>query len=64
MITHPYICVPTSALWDFQPVVAEWDLERFRKQSPATAYLTQSIQTLPPEPWWESGEIQSLIGGG
>jgi len=25
--------------------------------------MAQRIQTLPPGPWWESGEIQSLIGG-
>ena len=64
IISHPHVCEPASVLRDFQSVVAKWDLERSWEQSPATAYMTQSAQTLSPEPWWEAGEIQSLIGEG
>ena len=34
MITYPHVRVPTSALRDFQSVVAEWDLERSPEAKP------------------------------
>jgi len=51
VFTLPHIRVPTSVLWDVRSVVAKWDLQRSRKQSPVTACPAQSTQTLLPESW-------------
>ena len=63
IIAHPHVRVPASVPRDLQSVIAERDLEGSRKQGLAIAYMAQSTQTPPPEPLWETGEIQSLIGG-
>ena len=50
MLAHPHVGVPAAVQRFLQSVKAKWDLEWTRKQSVATTYPAQCVQTLPLEP--------------
>ena len=62
VFTLPHVAKPAAIQRGIRSIVAKWDLQRFRKQSMASAHPTQAAQTLPPEAWWEIQYVQSLIG--
>ena len=62
VFTQPYIGVPATVQCFLRSVKTKWDLERTWKQSVATAYLAQCVQTLPLE--LRSQALQCLFGVG
>ena len=62
VFAQPYIGVPATVQCFFRSVKINWDLERTRKQSVATAYPAQCVQTLPLE--LRSQALRCLLGVG
>ena len=63
VFTLPDVSVPAAIQRRVRSIVAKWDLQRYWEQTPVAAYLAQSPQTFPSEPWWEIWEIQGLFSG-
>ena len=51
VLAHPHIGVPAAVQGIIRSIVAEWDLQRFWKETLATTYPAQCAQRLLPEVW-------------